>query len=308
MLSKQFKISAFTIIRNGVEFDFPFIESFNSILPVVDEFVINIGISSDQTKEVIQKWVQSLSKENASKIRTFDSNWPLDDPEQKKGGRILADQTNMALQKCLGDWCFYLQADEVVHEEDYAEILNTVKQANLKSEIQAIVFQYVHFYGNFNVIQTSRSSYRREIRIVRNHLGIRSTGDAQSFLHADGSKLNAILTKARIFHYGWVRPQETMKKKTVFMDSLYHQKTTDAKEDLPATGDNYLYKRFVGLHSFKGTHPKVMSNRLRAATMLDIDKLPFVFETKDIWKVISGWIEKITGYRPFEFKNYKLIK
>jgi len=39
------KISAFTFIRNGTIFGFPFVESIRSVLPIVDEFVVNVGNS-----------------------------------------------------------------------------------------------------------------------------------------------------------------------------------------------------------------------------------------------------------------------
>lgn len=308
MLTSLPKVSGFTIIRNGVEYDFPFIESIKSILPVVDELIINIGISTDNTKEKIIHLIKSLSEKEAKKIKTFDSEWPLNDPEKKKGGRILAEQTNLALEKCTGEWCFYIQADELLHEEDYDEIKKSISEASADKRIDAIVFQYVHFYGNYNVIQTSRSSYRREIRIIKNKREIQSTGDAQSFRHLNGTKCNAILSKARIFHYGWVRPQETMKSKTVFMDSLYHSSKGTTTEQVPATGTNYVYKRIVGLRPFLQTHPKVMEERVRGAPRFDFSTAPKVFHIKDTWKIISGFIEKITGYRPFEFKNYKLIK
>ena len=42
------KISAFTFIKNGQILGYPFIESINSILPIVDEFVINVGKSEDE--------------------------------------------------------------------------------------------------------------------------------------------------------------------------------------------------------------------------------------------------------------------
>ncbi len=299
------RISAFTIVRNGAEFDYPFLESIKSILPIVDEFIINIGISNDGTKDKIQKMILSLDVKQAQKFKCFDSEWPLNDPEKRKGGKILSEQTNLALNKCTGDWCIYIQADEVVHEDDHEKLLSDIQTSNSNQFIDALVFQYIHFYGNYDVYQTSRSSYRREIRAIRNHKGIRSVGDAQGFRYHDGSKIRAKLTQTRIFHYGWVRHQEIMKQKTGFMDTLYHP---DADAKLPVTGTNYQYKRIVGLKPFKGTHPKVMIERVRGARSFDFSKSPKVFHYKDTWKVVSGWFETLTGIRLFEYKNYKLIK
>lgn len=49
------KISGFTFIRNAVKYDFPVLEAINSILPIVDEFIVNVGKSDDGTFELIHK-------------------------------------------------------------------------------------------------------------------------------------------------------------------------------------------------------------------------------------------------------------
>ena len=62
------KVSAFTFIKNGQILGYPFLQSIQSILPIVDEFVINVGESEDDTLEMIK----SL-KDN--KIRIINSKW-----------------------------------------------------------------------------------------------------------------------------------------------------------------------------------------------------------------------------------------
>jgi hypothetical protein len=48
------KISAFTFIKNGQILGYPFLQSIQSILTIVDEFIINIGESEDDTLMMIQ--------------------------------------------------------------------------------------------------------------------------------------------------------------------------------------------------------------------------------------------------------------
>lgn len=301
-------LSGFTIVRNGIDYDYPFLECIKSLMNLCDEVIVNIGISEDDTYNKIVEYQNSLDQKQKQKLVLFKTEWPLNDPEKRKGGKILADQTNLALKRCKGDWCIYLQADELIHEEDYKIIRADLARVDSAHAVDALVFQYVHFYGSYNVVQTSRSSYRREIRAIRNNKGIWSVGDAQSFRYITGEKITAALSKARIFHYGWARPQEIMKIKTGFMDTLYHP---DATANNPATGENYKYKKFVGLRPFKGSHPQIMSDRLLKAAKdqntFDLKTAKWVFEWKDLSKVILGIFERITGIRPFEYKNYKLL-
>ena len=48
------KVSAFTFIKNGQILGYPFVQSILSILPIVDEFIINVGESEDNTLKIIQ--------------------------------------------------------------------------------------------------------------------------------------------------------------------------------------------------------------------------------------------------------------
>jgi len=48
------KISGFTIIRNAIKNDYPVVEAITSILPVVDEMIVSVGDSEDDTEELIK--------------------------------------------------------------------------------------------------------------------------------------------------------------------------------------------------------------------------------------------------------------
>ena len=66
-------ISGFTFIRNGVDFGFPFEASIRSLLPLVDEFVIAVGLGHDGTLERIR----ALNDPKiASSKRSGTSAWP----------------------------------------------------------------------------------------------------------------------------------------------------------------------------------------------------------------------------------------
>jgi glycosyltransferase involved in cell wall biosynthesis len=299
------KISGFTIVRHGTRFDYPYLESIRSLLPLVDELVINVGIGEDETLKTLQAFAQ---EEGQGKVVIFESHWPLDDPEKKKGGQILSEQTNLALERCSGEWCIYLQADEVLHEEDHARIRAKMERYEDDPEVDGLLFEYIHFYGSFDVIRNSRSAYRREVRAIKKSSGAKSVGDAQSFRLADGNKPRVALCRAKIYHYGWVRPPEVMKEKTFFMDTLYHgnKKKPDAET---ATGDNYRYKRIWGLYPFQGTHPSVMLDRVRAkAWSWDIRKSRMEWSLSDAKKIVLDSVERVSGIRLFEYRSYRRVR
>ncbi|HSC38661.1 MAG TPA: hypothetical protein VLD19_12340, partial [Chitinophagaceae bacterium] len=82
------KIAGFTIIRNAVINDYPIVEAINSILPVVDEMIVSVGESDDETAELI-RGIRS------DKIKIVSSSW---DMNLREGGKVLAIETDKAFQ------------------------------------------------------------------------------------------------------------------------------------------------------------------------------------------------------------------
>lgn len=284
------KISGFTFIRNGVELDYPFIESITSVLPAVDEMVIVVGDCSDGTKEKI------LALQDP-KIRIINTVW---DESLRKGGEILAQQTNIALDHITGDWGFYIQGDEVIHEKYLENVRSALQKWNDHPEVEGLLFHYHHFYGSYEYIGTSRKWYRREIRIVRNDRSIRSYKDAQGF-RKNGKKLQVKAVDAYIYHYGWVRDPKAQLKKNVSFNKYWHDDEWIA-EHVDAT--SFDYDLLESLDRFEGTHPAVMKDRIVSKNWkfsYDPSKKRMSFKEK-----LSFWIEKLFGWRPGEYKNYTL--
>jgi hypothetical protein len=287
------KISGVTIVKNAVDFDYPIVESIKSLLPIVDEMIVSIGDGHDTTEEVIRAI-------NSSKIKIVHSIW---DKTLKTGGSVLAVETNKVLQHVAkdSDWIFYLQADEVIHEQDYAAITAATQQYKGDKKVEGFLFQYHHFYGSFDFIGDSRRWYNYEIRIIRNNLPIQSYRDAQGF-RIDNKKLKVKKIKAHIYHYGWVRtPLAQLKKLANF--GLYW-----GESEVRPVADDELFDYINSadsLAAFKGTHPNVMAARIERNNWpmeFDTRKKRFSFKYMILYR-----LEKLTGKRLFDYRNYKVI-
>lgn len=205
------RIAGFTFIRNGIKFDYPFLESLRSLLPLCDEVVVAVGHSDDATLEA----VESL---RSPKIVIIPTVW---DESVKTGGAVLSRQTNIALDHVRGDWGLYLQGDEVLHEKDYNAILETMDRYKDDRRVEGLLFSYYHFYGSYRYVGKSRRWYRREIRAVRPDIGIQSWGDAQGF-RLNGCKLHVRPVDASVYHYGWVKNPSTQQLKQKSFSALWH--------------------------------------------------------------------------------------
>ena len=296
-MTKKIFISGFSTVRNGIKLGYPLVESIRSVLPVVDEFIITIGKSEDNTLETVKKI-------GDPKIKIIETVW---DPRFTVKGRILAVQSNMAFFQCRGDWAFYLQADEVFHNEDQEKIVGFCEKYNDIEEVEGFLFDYTHFFGNYNWYGDSYHWYRKEIRIIRNHRGIISWRSAQSF-RVDGRKIGVVDSGCRIFHYGWVRSPEVMAEKRKEHDALHHGNRNF--KAIHKSDYNYLNEMDPKcMKQFSGAHPDVMTERVKNYS-IDFNPSQVLFKPKikDIRRRISNRIGKLTGWYPGEYKNYKALK
>lgn len=295
LLHKPMKTCGFTIVRNAVKYDYPVVESITSILPVCDEFLVLVGNSDDDTLGLIRKI-------NSPKIRIEQSNW---DDSLKEGGKVLAVETNKAFDLIPDefDWAFYLQADEVVHEDYHDNIRISMEKHLNNPEVEGLLFDYTHFYGTYRYIGDSRKWYRHEIRVIRNDKRIRSYKDAQGF-RKDGEKLKVMRANASVFHYGYVKNPRTMQTKALDFHRLWHDEEWIRQNF--NIGDLFDYSAIDSLSLFLGTHPAVMEERIRNTSWdIKLDTSAKKFGFKD---GLLHRIEQLTGYRLFEYKNYSLLK
>ncbi|MCX6147037.1 MAG: glycosyltransferase family 2 protein [Candidatus Kapabacteria bacterium] len=292
------KLSGFTFVKNAIKYAYPLKESIYSVLPLVDEFIIAAGDSDDGTTELIKSW-------NEPKIKIIETIW---DKSRNVDGWIYADQTNIALRACTGDWCFYIQADEVINELDFRLIKSEIESANKNQEIEALLFRYIHFYGSYEFVGIGRQWYRREIRLIKNIPNIVSWGDAQGFRYKlkddNVRKLNAKQIEAKIYHYGWVRPPKVQGMKLKNIEQYYHAKEQGQLEEQVIEFD---YQDVYELKKFEDKHPQIMLERIEkdySWTKFFIPKP----KSKPLKHKITDSIEKATGWRIGEYKDFIEVK
>ena len=312
------RISGFSFVRNGAKLYYPVAEAIRSILPICDEFVVAVGggDADDRSREMI-------AAIGDPRISILDTVW---DEAHFKKGIINALQTDIAKAACTGDWLFYLQADEVVHEKYLPVVKARCEELAERREVEGLLFRYKHFWGDYEHYQAGHGWYPYEIRIIRNLPGIHSYESAQSFRHFDTydnprqqhgtRKLRVAAVDAEIYHYGWVRPPRLMQSKRRALDTVHWGKARAAEyyEQAPRAFD---YGPLDRLAAFEGTHPAVMAERIRAMDWRDQlqasgrpdpGRVPHKHERLK-YRVLSAVERHITGGRQiFGFKNYVLLK
>ncbi len=293
------KVSGFSFCRNAVSLYYPIAEVIRSALPIVDEFVIAVGRSEDETLDTIRGI-------GDPKVRIIETEW---DPAHFVHGAINAVQTDIALDACSGDWCLYLQADEVLHEADHPLIADAMRRNLDRLEVEGLLFDYLHFWGTYHTFQKARNWYRHEVRVVRGGVGIRSWKSAQGF-RLNGRKLGVVRCGARIFHYGWVRPPKLMRKKSIALDSLHHRREWVERRH-PDPEAPFDYGPLDHLARFSGPHPTVMAERIRSQdwTLPPPGPAGKGHEHNRLSTRLLTWVERrVLRTRLGEYRNYRLLR
>jgi glycosyltransferase involved in cell wall biosynthesis len=288
------KVSGFTIIRNAIKFDFPVVESISSILPLCDEFVVAVGNSEDGTLDLIRKI-------GNPKIRIIETVW--DERLSGQGGKVLAAETNKALKEISADsdWAFYIQSDELVHENDLANIKSAMERWKDHPEVDGLLFSYLHFYGSYDYIANSPHWYQKEIRVIKPGRAVYSYRDAQGFRKGSNEKLRVKPVDAFIYHYGWVKHPETMQKKRLF--HLKWQNKEISKEEQNTR--EFDYSNIESLQLFEGVHPKWILPRIRQKNWDFKHDIAFnrLFLKNRLKMKIKNYLGIELGY-----KNYRLLR
>ena len=284
------KVSAFTFIKNGEILGYPFIQSIKSILPIVDEFVINVGSGEDNTLEVIQAI-------NDPKIRIIQSCW---NDNMKNRGYVYGQQKMVAQFNCTGDWAFYIEGDEIYHENDLDRIYMSMKENLDNPEAEALIFDFYHFYGNANSYLDSPGWYRSEARIIKNSLRTYAP-DGLFWLVLDNNKTGryprAKHTGAKCYHYGWVRSEAQMNLKSKNVQKYWGG---EANKIDYSKMDQSIIKEF------QGQHPEIIKDWLPKASGLykvDPNYKPTKKQKKHRIMII---FEKLFGLE-LSKKHYKLV-
>lgn len=253
------KLSGFTIVKNAEKLGYPVVEAIKSALPLCDEFIVNFGDSDDNT----EKLVKSIDYPNFKFIYT---PW---NPNNRKGGRELACQTNIALAQCTGDWGLYIQADECIHENSYDAVRQKLHDDLSDLKIDGYLSKYYHFWGDYDhLMPDSEEPYPHSIRIIRIGSAL-SCGDACGFRairkwrRCFSEYFRAKKIDMPVYHYGHVRLPKEMWKKNIEFKALYDHKQTRLDDISKKEYGETFIDPGKSPYIFNKSHPKIMDNRIK---------------------------------------------
>lgn len=242
-----------------------------------DHFVFAVGQSDDDTWQR----VAAISP----KVQIIDTVWP----EVQTDGQVLAIEANKAMaaaQSTGCTWGFYIQADEVIHDDDYPAIRAATDHWAGHPKVKALLFRYLHFALDYQSIDPWM--YHKACRIVRLDGTCHIVGDGcgPAIKDYQGKINDGYLDKrhlggyvrwardpaagwsarqAKIYHYGWVKTRQELEEKFQMVESLWWgAMNPNEKQKLRASKYGPFMERYAFLKNYAGPHPQQMQERIAA--------------------------------------------
>jgi glycosyltransferase involved in cell wall biosynthesis len=299
-MSSKSTISGFTVLKNAIRFDYPFREAIRSALPMCDEFIAVVGESDDGTLEAVREI-------DDAKIRIIETTWS---DKVKPSMCVLAQQTNIGLHLCSGDWALYVQANEVLHEDSLPKLKDLMDRNRDDANVEAILLQRLTFWGDYaHAFTAYPHRFKFSPRILRPYIGTYSIRDAMSFAVFDnfstrGRYPRAIDSGQDIYRYGHVLTPELME------DKIRHIAHLGRPEDDFDANSFYqsVPKSFV--EEFHGMHPTVMKQRIdsfKQTISMDDPNWRTVPSLKERQRLLETWWYKKFGIPRARNTRYKLL-
>jgi hypothetical protein len=194
------KLSIYTFVKDGLYYDFHVVDMLRHHLPLADEIVVNEGYSEDGTYEAI--------RDLDPKIKVSRNVWDRSDPSMWH-----IKFKEVARRQCTGDWCILLDCDEFIPEWEFGHIREVLEHTRK----DVIPLHYVHFYGNYRVLNTGPEKFGWPVRKATVHRNLDTMevwGDGSNVRvrgSADYPVNDEVLCDCH--HFGFVRNPARLRQK-----------------------------------------------------------------------------------------------
>ena len=250
-------ISAYQILKDGVRFHYPFIESCLAVLPIVDEFIFLEGYSGDGTYEELVE----LQKQHPKKVKIYRAKWYDTNPPCK----IFRDMFNKCIELCQSEWHWQISADEIYHEDD----LPLIKALTDDKDVDYYYIGKYDIWSNaFDKIikyQKGDGHTTRSIRLARRnsypYIHVIQDGALRDVLNVCRGK--DLSDKIRFYHYSYSRSPKALKERANYMMRKFYN-TKDRRYSCERVMPYSELLPQEKITSFDITrHPKIMEDWMK---------------------------------------------
>lgn len=226
------------VVHDPIRFDYCFLQAIESLLGVCDEVVVLSADCTDGTDDVLNAWGATEKR-----LRVVRFPWA---PVRGTHGAWLADLGNQARAHLTTTYHVSLQADEVLHPDDYAEIRSCA------DDMVPMRCVRLNFWMDAKTI--AASGHLCGTNIVRGGpVDLPLVGDAEGLMDINVARA----TNVRIYHVGFIRRPKAFVAKAVAMEEAFFGTHNPLLDRMEIEGELVL-KDWVPRDarlSFEGNYP-----------------------------------------------------
>lgn len=217
-----------------------------SALEFADEMVIIVDSkTTDKTIGVIKSF-------DDKRIKMFELDY----------GEKFSDARQLAQDKATSDWVFYLDADEVLHENITCKMKDIVKELDSKG-VDACHVQYTHFINDFCHIDNSEVIHYGMYRLYRRDANAKYIRHIHSLPQAAWKKIT-VVTSINIFHLGYIRGMEKI------FERFYRNYTNPADYHFPFHQVNWRHWHYTGEYPTKKFNINLIPKVIKDKFMIEV--------------------------------------
>jgi len=144
-------ISGYTTVLNCNKNAYPWKESIESLLGFCDEVCVADGGSDDGTWEDLQKWA-----EEDERLVIYRNEIDLKDPRfaVKSDGLL----KGLARSMCTKEFCWQMDCDEIVHENDYKKVRNLCEQ--FQDGMDLLALPVIEYWGGKDKVRADINPWK----------------------------------------------------------------------------------------------------------------------------------------------------
>jgi glycosyltransferase involved in cell wall biosynthesis len=333
-IDRDIVLSGYTTTKNVISSDYPWEASIQSLLDFCDEVVVVDGGSNDGTWESLESWA---AREKKLRIYQFKRDWDhyrfaIFDGQQKAVARSL----------CTGDWCWQMDIDEVVHENDYEKVKKLARQ--IPKSVKLVCLPVIDYWGKNDKVRVDVNPWKW--RLSRNDTHITHDIPAQHrrydengnvfSLGSDGCDYVHTDNYQPIPHMNFYTPQHEQIRQQILNDRNFRDKNLEnysnfinaAARELPTvhhyswfdikrkiyTYKNYWSKHWASIYN-KVTDDIPENNMFFDKCWADVSDDEIVNLSEKMNNELGGWIfhsrvdfSKPTPWYKMESGHPELIK
>ena len=200
-------LSGYTTVRNAERMEYPWFACIDSMLAFCHEVIVVDGGSDDGTWEDLQELAQIHDKLKVSQVIVDENNPSF---AYESDGKLKATARSL----CTGDFCWQMDADEVVHENDYEKVHQLLRAFPVHCDIVSL--PVIEYWGSENKVRMDVNPWKWRLSRNLDHItqGIPADlrkydedGNLYAGMGTDSCDYIDVKTGERLRHIGFYNEQ-----------------------------------------------------------------------------------------------------